>query len=52
MKMLLCMSQVYIRKAQGIVTRDFNGFKKSKINVYQPEELLVMLELKNASESC
>ena len=31
----------------GIVTRDFNGFKKSKINVYSPEELLLMLKSKN-----
>jgi len=33
---------------QGIVTRDLNGFKKSKINVYSPEELLLMLESKNS----
>jgi len=35
--------------AQGIVTRDFTGFKKSKINVYRPKELLLMLESKNTS---
>jgi len=33
---------------QGIVSRDFNGFKKSKINVYPPEELLLMLESKKS----
>ena len=33
---------------QGIVTRDFNGFKKSKINVYSPEELLLMLASRNS----
>ena len=43
-------SGVY-KETQGIVTRDFDGFKKSKINVYSPEELLLMLESKNASES-
>ena len=37
--------------AHGIVTRDFTGFKKSKINVYSPEELLLMLESKNTSAS-
>ena len=39
------------KEAQGIVTRDPNGFKKSKIHVYLPEELLLMLESKNASVS-
>jgi hypothetical protein len=34
------------KDAQGIVTRDPNGFKKSKIHVYSPEELLLMLESK------
>ncbi len=34
--------------AQGIVTRDLNGFKKSKINVYSPEEFLLQLESKSA----
>ena len=43
-------SGVY-KETQGIVTRDFDGFKKSKINIYSPEELLLMLESKNASES-
>jgi predicted nucleic acid-binding protein len=43
-------SGVY-KETQGIVTRDFDSFKKSKINVYSPEELLLMLESKNASES-
>jgi predicted nucleic acid-binding protein len=43
-------SGVY-KEIQGIVTRDFDGFKKSKINIYSPEELLLMLESKNASES-
>lgn len=43
-------SGVY-KETQGIVTRDFDGFKKSKINVYSPEELFIMLESKNASES-
>ena len=33
---------------QGIVSRDFNGFNKSKINVYSPEELLLILESKNS----
>ena len=33
---------------QGIVTRDLNGFKKSKINVYSPEELLLMLASRNS----
>ena len=37
------------KEAQGIVTRDPNGFKKSKIHVYSPEELLLMLESKSAS---
>ena len=44
-------SGVY-KESQGIVTRDFNGFKKSKINIFSPEELLLMLESKSASESC
>ena len=35
-------SGVY-KETQGIVTRNLNGFKKSKINVYSPEELLLML---------
>jgi predicted nucleic acid-binding protein len=35
---------------QGIVTRDFNGFRKSKIHVYSPEELLLMLESRNSGE--
>ncbi|CAB1064932.1 PIN domain protein [Olavius sp. associated proteobacterium Delta 1] len=39
------------REAQGIVTRDLSGFKKSKIQVYSPEELLLMLESKDTSES-
>ena len=43
-------SSVYI-EAQGIVTRDLNGFKKSKIQVYSPEELLLMLESKSSSTS-
>jgi len=34
--------------AQGIVTRDLIGFKKSKINVYSPEEFLLQLESKSA----
>ena len=38
-------SGVY-KETQGIVTRDSAGFKKSKINVYSPEELLLMLESK------
>ena len=38
-------SGVY-KETQGIVTRDPAGFKKSKINVYSPEELLLMLESK------
>ena len=33
---------------QWIVTRDLNGFKKSKINVYSPEELLLMLASRNS----
>ena len=37
------------KEVQGIVTRDLNGFKKSKIQVYSPEELLLMLESKSAS---
>ena len=36
------------KESQGIVTRDFEGFKKSKINIFSPEELLLMLESKNA----
>ena len=32
------------KEMQGIVTRDFNDFKSSKINVFSPEELLLMLE--------
>ena len=36
-------SAVY-KEVQGIVTRDFNDFKSSKINVFSPEELLLMLE--------
>jgi hypothetical protein len=43
-------SGVY-KETQGIITRDFDGFKKSKINIFSPEELLLMLESKNASES-
>jgi predicted nucleic acid-binding protein len=43
-------SAIY-KEAQGIVTRDLKGFKKSKVNVYSPEELLLMLESKNASET-
>lgn len=35
-------SGVY-KETQGIVTRDFDGFKKSKIKIYSPEELLLML---------
>ena len=38
-------SGVY-KETQGVVTRDSAGFKKSKINVYSPEELLLMLESK------
>ena len=38
-------SGVY-KETQGIVTRDFYGFKKSKINIFSPEELLLMLESK------
>ena len=34
------------KEAQGIVTRDSDGFKKSEINIYSPEELLLMLESK------
>ena len=44
-------SGVY-KEIQGIVTRDLNGFKKSKIPIYSPEELSIMLESKSASESC
>jgi len=44
-------SGVY-KESQGIVTRDFNGFKKLKISIFSPEELLLMLESKSASESC
>ena len=40
------------KEAQGIVTRDLNGFKKSKIPIYSPAELSIMLESKSASESC
>ena len=43
-------SGVY-KETQGIVTRDFDGFKKSRINMYSPEELLLMLESKNRSGS-
>jgi predicted nucleic acid-binding protein len=32
------------KEAQGIVTRDLSGFKKSKIQIFSPEELLLMLE--------
>ncbi len=38
-------SGVY-KEAQGIVTRDSDGFNKSQINIYSPEELLLMLEAK------
>ena len=38
-------SGVY-KETQGLVTRDSAGFKKSKINVYSSEELLLMLESK------
>ena len=41
-------SAVY-KDAQGIVTRDLKGFKKSNIQVYSPEELLLMLESKSTS---
>ena len=43
-------SAVY-KEAQGIVTRDLNGFKMSKIQIYSPDELLLMLESKGTSES-
>jgi predicted nucleic acid-binding protein len=36
--------------AQGIVTRDLNGFNKSNLNVYSPEELLIMLESQSSSD--
>jgi predicted nucleic acid-binding protein len=39
------------KEVQGIVTRDLTGFKKSNIQVYSPEELLLMLELKSSSSS-
>lgn len=39
------------KDTQGIVTRDFNDFKRSKINVFSPEELLLMLESKRTSGS-
>ena len=39
------------KEAQEIVTRDFNDFKSSKINVFSPKELLLMLESKNTSGS-
>ena len=39
------------KETQGIVTRDLDGFKKSKINIYLPDELLLMLESKSASGS-
>ena len=42
-------SAIY-REAQGIVTRDLHGFKKSKIAVYSPEEFLIMLDSKGASQ--
>ena len=38
-------SGVY-KETLGIVTRDSAGFKKSEINFYSPEELLLMLESK------
>ena len=37
------------KEAQGIVTRDRKGFTKSKIHIYSPEELLLMLESKGTS---
>ena len=43
-------SGVY-KETQGIVTRDLDGFKKSKINIYLPDELLLMLESKSTSGS-
>ncbi len=43
-------SAVY-KEVQGIVTRDLDGFKKSKINIYSPEELLLMLKSKSTSGS-
>lgn len=39
------------KEVQGIVTRDLTGFKKSNIQVYSPEELLLMLQSKSASSS-
>lgn len=33
--------------AQGIVTRDISGFKKAKMPVYRPEELMGMLQAKD-----
>jgi hypothetical protein len=39
------------KEVQGIVTRDFNDFKSSKINAFSPEELLLMLESKSTSGS-
>ena len=41
-------SAIY-KDAQGIVTRDLKGLQSSKIYIYSPEELLLMLESKNAS---
>ena len=36
------------REVQGIVTRDIKGFKPSKIHVFSPDELLLMLESKSS----
>ena len=43
-------SAIY-KEVQGIVTRYFSGFEKSKISVYSPEELLLMLESKSSPAS-
>ena len=43
-------SAVYT-EAAGIITRDLKDFGSAKINVYSPEELLLMLESKSTSAS-
>ena len=41
-----------VRSLKGSLKGVKDGFKKSKIPIYSPKELSIMLESKSASESC
>jgi predicted nucleic acid-binding protein len=43
-------SGVY-KEVQAMVTRDAAGFKKSKVNIHAPEELLLMLKSKKEAKA-